>query len=139
MPKIYTMYNRAQRVNENKIYDTHDDVDRLSYVDNAQLIKRFIQEGKNLAVARAQALKAGMYSGDLKEIYSDDEGLAMPVYESDPVVTQPIIEAASSAISAKKKAVHEAMSANKSNDSDVPNPTADSSGASAPGAATQQK
>lgn len=48
MPKIYTMYNRAQRENENKIYDTHDDVDRLSYVDNAQLIKRFIQEGKIL-------------------------------------------------------------------------------------------
>lgn len=74
-----------------------------------------------------------MYSGDLKEIYSDDEGLAMPVYESDPVVTQPIIERTSSALSAKKKAVHEAKSDNKSNDSDMPNPTAASSAAEAAG------
>jgi len=131
MPIIYTMFNRAQRENENKIYDCHDNVDRLSYVDNAQLIKRFVLEGKNLAVARAQALKSGMYSGDLKEIYFDDDGLAMPVYESDPVVAQPIIERASSSLSAKKKAVHEAMSANKLNECDVPNPTADSSAAKA--------
>lgn len=138
MLKIYTMYNRAQRINENKVYDSHDDVDRLSYVDNAQLIRRFVQEGKNLAVARAQALRAGMYSGDLKEIYSEEGGLAVPVYQTDPVFFDQTVDRARTSVH-NAMAGHEATSDNKSNVSVVPNPPAEHSDALASGGANAPK
>lgn len=89
--KFHTKYDLAKRLNENKVYDRHDNVDRLSYVDNALMIKRFVMEGRSLAEARAKALKSGQYSGDLKEI-DNDTGVAAPVYAMDPALAAPIIE-----------------------------------------------
>jgi len=90
---IFTRFHRADRINKNKQYDPHGKVDRLSYVDNTALVKRFVMEGRNLAMARAKALRSGMYSGDLKEI-DQDNGIPIPVYQMDPTVAQPIINSA---------------------------------------------
>ena len=89
--KIFTRFNRASRKNEHKVYDRHDNVDRLSYVDNTVMVQRLINEGRSLAQARAAALRSGMYSGDLHEI-DEESGIAVPIYETDPAIAQPIIE-----------------------------------------------
>lgn len=89
--KIYTQFEPASRKNENKVYDRHDNVDRLSYVDNTTMIKRFVQEGRSLAMARAQALRSGQYLNQ-KDALSDDSGIPTPVYAIDPAVADPIIE-----------------------------------------------
>lgn len=86
-----TRFNVADCKNKNKVYDRHDNVDRLSYVDNTLMIKRFVQEGKSLAMARAKALRSGQFL-NAKDAYQNDEGIAVPVYEMDPAVSKPIID-----------------------------------------------
>jgi len=89
-PKIYNRFERASRINENKVYDRHDNVDRLSFIDNAQMVKRLVAEGRSLAQFRAQALRSGQYF-NYKDALSDDSGIATPVYGVDPVIAKPIV------------------------------------------------
>ena len=86
--KFYTRFETAAKVV--RPLSLEDNVDRLSYVDNTLMVKRLILEGKNLAVYRASALKSGMYSGD--EALQEDSGLAVPVYEQDPVIVSDILK-----------------------------------------------
>lgn len=86
-----TRFNVAECKNKNKVYDRHDNVDRLSYVDNTLMIKRFVQEGKSLAMARAKALRSGQFLNS-KDAFQNEEGIAVPVYEMDPAVSKPIID-----------------------------------------------
>ena len=89
--KIYTQYDPAPMKNEKKVYDRHDNVDRLSYVDNTTMIKRFVQEGRSLAMARAKALRSGQYLNQ-NDALRDDTGIPTPVYGMDPAIADPIIE-----------------------------------------------
>lgn len=74
------------------VMDSHDNVDRLSYVDSTQMVKRMIFEGQNLMAYRAAALR-GMYSSDELGNLGSEEGLpAIPVYETDPVIGKQIID-----------------------------------------------
>ena len=72
MDKIvfHTRFNPAEIKNKDKVFDRHDEVDRVSYVDNTTMVRRFILEGKNLAAARARALRSGLFSE--KDAYTDD-------------------------------------------------------------------
>ena len=88
---LHTRFNPAEIANKDKVFDRHDNVDRISYVDNTTMVRRFILEGKNLAAERARALRSGSYSGDLKEI-DMDKGYAVPVYALDPAISQPLID-----------------------------------------------
>ena len=88
---IHTQFDPAPLKNERKVYDRHDNVDRLSYVDNTTMIKRFVQEGRSLALARAQALRSGQYLNQ-NDALKDDSGIPTPVYAIDPAVADPIIE-----------------------------------------------
>lgn len=116
--KIHTRFDVADCKNKDKVYDRHDNVDRLSYVDSTALIKRFVNEGKSLQQARAAALKSGMYSGDMEEIDKDSAFVA-PVYGVDPTIAQPMIESALSSLNngaaSQQQPVHE--------DAQQPNPT----------------
>lgn len=89
--KFYTQFDPAEIINKDKQFDRHDNVDRISYVDNTTMVRRFVLEGKNLAAARAQALRSGSYSGDLKEI-AEDDGYAVPVYPQDAAIAHAMIE-----------------------------------------------
>lgn len=89
--RFHTRFDVARTLNADKQYDTHDNVDRVSYVDSTRLVERFILEGHNLNAVRAKALRSGLYSGDLKEIFDEDSGLAMPVYAQDPAISDAII------------------------------------------------
>lgn len=89
--KFYCRFDVAPSLNKDKIYDTHDNVDRVSYVDSTRLVERFILEGHNLNEVRAKSLRSGMYSGDLREIDADDS-IPIPVYGMDPAVASPIID-----------------------------------------------
>lgn len=78
--KFHTRYNvAARRVH---IRDTHDMVDRVSFVDQAVLIQRFIREGQSLAEFRARALNRGLYNTN-DVLSSDDNFPVMPIYEQD--------------------------------------------------------
>ena len=99
MPKFHTAYDPAEIKNKHKVYDTHDNVDRISYVDSTRLIERFIAEGHDLNMARAKALRSGLYSGDMREIANDD-GIIVPVYDTDPALLGPVIESAKSRLAA---------------------------------------
>lgn len=90
---FHTVYNLAENKNKDKVYDRSDNVDRVSYVDSTRLIERFILEGHNLNEVRAKALNAGMYK-DADDALSNDDGLILPVYETDPAILQPIIDSA---------------------------------------------
>lgn len=96
---IHTRFNVAESKNKDKVYDRHDNVDRLSYVNSTLMVQRLINEGKNLNAYRAQALRSGSYTGDMKEIV-DDNGIPTPVYQMDPVVSMPIIEHAQATLEA---------------------------------------
>lgn len=85
--KFYTRFETASKIE--RPLSLKDNVDRLSYVDNTLMVKRLILEGKNLAIYRANALKAGMYSGE--DALKEDSGLAVPVYEQDPVIVSDIL------------------------------------------------
>lgn len=87
---IYTRFDVAENINKNKVFDRHDNVDRLSYVDNTRLIQRFIYEGQNLMAVRAKALASGMYSSD--EVNGDIDDPIVPVFAQDPAIMKPIIE-----------------------------------------------
>lgn len=95
MSKIlfHTRFNPAPRKTLGKVYDSHDNVDRLSYVDSTLMINRLINEGRSLNEYRANALRSGQYSGDFNEIVND-VGIPCPVFQSDPVIAMPIIEEA---------------------------------------------
>lgn len=129
MTNFHTMYDPAEIKNKNKVYDTHDNVDRVSYVDSTRLVERFIAEGQSLNIARAKALRSGLYSGDMNEIINDDSPV-IPVYKTDPAVLQPVIDDAI----ARQKARHASVATDandKSNDdgtratSDVRKPSLD--------------
>lgn len=90
---FHTRFNPAPRKTLGKVYDSHDNVDRLSYVDSTLMINRLINEGRSLNEYRANALRSGQYSGDFKEIVND-AGIPCPVFQSDPVIAMPIIEEA---------------------------------------------
>lgn len=89
-----TRFNPAPNRNVNKVYDRHDLVDRVSYVDSSLLIQRFIREGESLQRARARALGSGFYSH--ADVFSEkvDGDLCMPVYPLDPAEVEPIVESA---------------------------------------------
>lgn len=89
---FHTRFNVADSINKDKVYDRHDNVDRLSYVDSSLLVQRFISEGMNLQQARAKSLMSGAYQ--FQEVYSEgvDSELAMPVYPSDPVIVHSVVE-----------------------------------------------
>lgn len=89
--KFYTRFESAPCLNAKKKYDTHDNVDRVSYVDSTRLVQRFILEGHNLNAVRAKALRSGLYSGDMNEIDADDS-IPIPVYKMDPAQASPIID-----------------------------------------------
>lgn len=88
---FYTRFNTAACLNKDKKYDTHDNVDRVSYVDSTRLVERFILEGHNLNEVRAKALRSGLYSGDMNEIEHDDS-VPIPVYKQDPAIIDPIVD-----------------------------------------------
>lgn len=98
MRKFYTAFDVAPSINKDKVYDRHDNVNRVSYVDSTQLVRRFILEGKNLNAARAAALRSGMYSGD--ELDNIDDPI-IPVYEQDPAISKPIIDAAKNTLKSR--------------------------------------
>ena len=114
---FHTRFNPAKRLTTGKVYDSRDEVDRLSYVDSTAMITRLINEGKNLAAYRADALRSGQYSGDFNEIVHDN-GIPLPVYQSDPVVVAPVLDAAFSALNKSKS---ENLSANSDSDKGVQN------------------
>lgn len=88
--KFYTRFDVAESLNKNKIYDRHDNVDRVSYVDNTRLIQRFILEGQNLNAVRAKALNSGLYA-DNEAFADNNEDVIIPVYKTDPALMDPII------------------------------------------------
>lgn len=97
---FYTRFNVAESLNRDKIYDRHDNVDRVSYVDNTRLIQRFILEGQNLNAVRAKALNSGMYMDS--EVFSDNnDDLIIPVYKQDPAIMDPIIDKAKSSLKSR--------------------------------------
>lgn len=89
--KFYTRFDVAEMKNKDKVYDVHDNVDRISYVDSTRLVERFILEGHNLNEIRAKALRSGLYSGDMTEI-ENDNSVVVPVYATDPAILDPVIE-----------------------------------------------
>lgn len=93
MVKFASRFNTFPCKNSDKIYDRHDNVNRVSYVDSTLMVKRLIAEGRDLNAARAAALRSGMYSGNLNEIEHDDS-IVVPVYEQDPAIAAPIIDEA---------------------------------------------
>lgn len=117
MSKFYSHFDVARCKNADKIYDRHDNVNRVSYVNSTLLIKRFINEGKSLQAARAAALRSGMYSGDMNEILNDD-GIVLPVYDEDPAAMQPIIESAKATLDSRIKAAQRKRSESSAIDSE---------------------
>lgn len=97
---FYTRFNVAPRLNEHKVYDRHDNVDRVSYVDNTRLIQRFIFEGQNLNAVRAKALHSGLYT-DQQSLEDNSEDLILPVYKTDPAIMDPIIQNAKSSLKSR--------------------------------------
>lgn len=87
---IHSQYDPAELKNAHKVFDRHDNVDRLSYVDNTTMIKRFVQEGRSLAEARAKALRSGQYLS-YRDAMQDDSGLSIPVYANDSYSKRNII------------------------------------------------
>lgn len=97
---FYTRFNVAPMLNEHKVYDRHDNVDRVSYVDNTRLIQRFIFEGQNLNAVRAKALNSGLYIDF--EAFADNNGdVIVPVYKTDPAIMNPIIDKAKDALKSR--------------------------------------
>lgn len=88
---FHTRFNVAESKNKNKVYDRHDNVDRLSYVDNTRLIERFIYEGQSLSAVRAKALRSGLYSEE-DALNSNVNEPIIPVYTSDPAIMSSVIE-----------------------------------------------
>lgn len=96
---FHTRFNVAEVKNKYKVYDRHDNVDRVSYVDNTKLIQRLIYEGQNLAAYRAQALRTGLYSD--QDAFAGVDDPIIPVYEQDPAIMQPIVEASKAALKSR--------------------------------------
>lgn len=97
---FYTRFNVAESLNKDKVYDRHDNVDRVSYVDSTRLIQRFILEGQNLNAVRARALNSGMYS-DAEAFGDNNDDVVVPVYAQDPALTAPVIEKAKSTLKSR--------------------------------------
>lgn len=112
---FHTRFNVADSLNKNKVYDRHDNVDRLSYVDNTQLIERFIYEGQNLSSVRAKALRSGLYSGE--DAFSDVSDPYIPVYDVDPAIMQPIIDESKKALRSRAASVDNDVNDDKTSSS----------------------
>lgn len=98
--RFYTRFDVAPSINRNKIYDRHDNVDRVSFVDNTRLIQRFILEGENLNRVRARALNSGLYS-DVDAFNDNNEVPVIPVYKQDPTIIDPIIADAKNSLKSR--------------------------------------
>lgn len=98
--KFYTRFDVCDNINKNKVYDRHDNVDRVSYVDNTRLIQRFILEGQNLNSVRAKALNSGLYT-DADAYADNNDDVIIPVYKQDPAIMDPIIESAKSSLKSR--------------------------------------
>lgn len=112
---FHTRFNVADCLNKNKVYDRHDNVDRLSYVDNTQLIERFIYEGQNLSSVRAKALRSGLYSGS--DALGDVSDPYIPVYDMDPAIMQPIIDESKKALRSRAATVDNDVNDDKTSSS----------------------
>lgn len=97
---FYTRFNVASNKNKDKVYNRHDNVDRVSYVDNTRLIQRFILEGQNLNAVRARALNSGLYA-DSEAFDDNNEDVIIPVYKTDPALMDPIIADAESSLKSR--------------------------------------
>lgn len=104
--KFHTRFDVAEIKNKNKVYDVHDSVDRISYVDSTRLVERFILEGHNLNEVRAKALRSGLYSGDMREIENDDSPV-IPVYKTDPALIDPVVSEAKTRLASRAAVSHE--------------------------------
>lgn len=98
--QFYTRFNVAESLNKDKVYDRHDNVDRVSYVDNTRLIQRFILEGQNLNAVRAKALNSGMYS-DSEAFADNSSDVIVPVYKVDPAILDPMIDNAKNSLKSR--------------------------------------
>lgn len=98
--RFYTRFDVADNINKDKVYDRHDNVDRVSYVDNTRLIQRFILEGQNLNAVRAKALNSGMYT-DSAAFTDNSEDVIVPVYKQDPAIIDPVIEQAKNSLKSR--------------------------------------
>lgn len=98
--QFYTRFHVAESLNKDKVYDRHDNVDRVSYVDNTRLIQRFILEGQNLNAVRAKALNSGMYS-DNDAFADNSEDIVVPVYKVDPAILDPMIDNAKTVLKSR--------------------------------------
>lgn len=120
---FHTKYNLPKRVFRK--LSTEDKVDRLSFVDSTVLVKRFISEGKNLAMSRAHAL----YESAEEALTSSDS--ALPLYREDQVFTDARIDSLESELSSrlKERSVVESLSKSDSSKADYPLPADNVSGA----------
>lgn len=122
---FHTRFNVAESLNKNKVYDRHDNVDRLSYVDNTQLIERFIYEGQNLSAVRAKALRSGLYSD--VEALGEVNDPVIPVYASDPAIMQSYIEESQAALKSRVTVKNnDIKNDNLASNSDLPERSQDS-------------
>lgn len=105
---FHTVFNVADSLNKDKVYDRHDNVDRVSYVDSTRLIERFIMEGHNLNEVRARALNSGLYK-DYEDALDSSDPITLPVYETDPAILQPIIDSAQKSLKSRAANSYDAI------------------------------
>lgn len=81
--KFKTKYNLSKSLWRS--YLSKDNVDRLSYVDNSEMVKRLLLSGENLRNYRAQVRQSALY--DTKQVLSDKDVKApvLPQYPVDMV------------------------------------------------------
>lgn len=82
--KFYTKYYRKKDIARQ--LDKHDNVDRLSFIDNKTVINNLMSNGENLQRFRALSQIRSMYS-DVEALSDDTTKIpALPVYGADLVV-----------------------------------------------------
>ena len=118
--KFHTRFDVAETKNKDNVYDVHDNVDRISYVDSTRLVERFILEGHNLNEIRAKALRSGLYSGDMSEIENNDTPI-IPVYKTDPALLDPVIESAKIRLASSVAEKQKSASADAPSATSMPN------------------
>lgn len=127
---FYTKFDLPKKVIRE--FDSHDNVDRLSYCDNTLMIQRFMEAGKNLKYQASQMLYK------TEEDLKNAGDFVAPVYEQDPIVMQQEIDrfqanfdeqlalaaaAQKAAEEAAKKAAAKADDVSGSPDESEPQPT----------------
>lgn len=85
-------------------FDSHDDVDRISFVNSTVMIKRLIESGENLLRMRALAFSGGVIDNP----ESINDGLTSIVYSPDIAELQVLAENISSQISNKSNSADSA-------------------------------